>query len=131
LAPGDPARLADAEPAVGADARLTEGCRILAAQERDRASGLHFSLKRLDGDLDRIKRRLDMRHVDERDALSRKHERKAALARQAVIFGFLFEPLRDLGPVGLKRLCDALDHYHLRAVDRAILRLAAGEGGIV
>ena len=120
LAADDPARLADAERPVGADARVAERRRIFAAQERDRAIRLILALERFRRHLDRIERRLDVRHVDQRDALAREHEGEAALARQAVVLGFLLEPRRDLRAVRLVRLVDPLDDDHLRAVDRPV-----------
>ena len=110
--------------------RRAERRRILGAQECHRAIGLLLSLQRFLRHRDRIERRFDMRHVHQRDIFSGKHECEAALAGQAVILRFLFQPRRDVRALRLVRLVDPLDDDHLRAVDWAIGGLASGESAV-
>ncbi len=77
-----------------------------------------------------------MGKIDERGAAAGKDEGEAVVPHQPRRRGALAHPLRQRFARRQVRLVDALEHHHLRAVDRAFIRFAArqprlpGERGI-
>ncbi len=127
----DPARLADTRKAVAAHARIAEGFGIFALEEADHVVGLGLAKKRVLCCRDRVERRFDMRHVDERRAASGKDKRKSVGADQAVLGCRRARPFDEFLSAWLGVFVDPFEHHHLRAVEWPVGRLAAGKTGLV
>ena len=126
----DPARLADAERTVGADARLPNASGYSPFRKCDDAVGLGLAFERDFGEASSGSSGVST-CVMLTSAVPRPGNRKAKPSWRVRPYcrDLSSQALGHLLALGVLALVDVLEHDHLRAVDRPVRRLAARQAG--